>query len=275
MNTLRDLHEAFHELELRADAVEAPGEPFVRHRSARRLVAPAASVAAVAAVALTITGVTVWHDGSGSPSDTAAGHSGATQPQTVVSEPVTQTTPAPASFQPPATPDALAAKAREILAGVATITVTDGGDNVQMTLPSGMRGGDDHGGRVALPSSDNSNGAGIVGALTADGRTGGFDLNVSNIGRSVRGAGCDMSNRSSRCRISTLGDGSSLAVEHWQDPSVPGGVTYQVELVRPDGADILMHLSTERDPKGGGPVLSSQLPLSVGQMTDFVSSDQW
>jgi hypothetical protein len=282
MNTLRDLHEAFHELELRADAVEAPSEPLVRHHSARRLVAPAASVAAVAAVALTVAGVTVWHDGSGSPSGTTvAGNSGgAAQPTQLVSQPVAQTTPTLPGFQPPPTPAALAAKARSVLAGIATIDVTDGGYNVQMTLPSGMRGGDDHGGRVALPNSDNSNGAGrggtlsagagISGTLTADGRTGGFDLDVYYQPVTGHGTVCD---NADTCRHHVSSDGSVVWASTWRGNA--GGLTQQVEIDRADGAVISMHLSTTRDPKGGGPAITSQLPLTVQQMTDVVSSDQW
>jgi hypothetical protein len=66
-----------------------------------------------------------------------------------------------------------------------------------------------------------------------------------------------------------------VATSTWADGSVPGGVTYQVEVVRPDGADVLMHLSTETNPKGESSVSSSQVPLTLAQMTTFAASDRW
>lgn len=65
------------------------------------------------------------------------------------------------------------------------------------------------------------------------------------------------------------------AVGTWHDRSVSGGVTYFVEFVRHDRADILMHLSTERDPKGESTVTASRVPLSLAQMEAFVTSDRW
>jgi hypothetical protein len=268
MNTLRDLHEAFHELELRADAIQAAPEPAIRPgRSARRLIAPTASVAAVAAVALTVAGLTVWHDGSGSNSGTTpAGAGGGSQPQVLQSQPVAQTTTAPAGFQPPASADELAARARAILAGIATITVTDSGPNVQMTLPSGMKGA----ASAAVPNGGDANGAMITGTLTAAGRTGGFQLDVYTEKAHGTGTACDVP---SSCKHHVGSDGSVLWASTWHDAT--GGLTEQVELDRADGGVISLHLSTERDPKGGGPAIASQLPLTVQQMTDLVSSDQW
>jgi hypothetical protein len=270
MNTLRDLHDAFHELELRADAVEPPTSMSVRpHRTARRLIAPAASVAAVAAVALTVGGVTVWHGGSGSNSGTtAAGSGGSTPPVTLTSQPVatTSTATGTGAWQPPASAEALAAKARAILAGTATITVTDTGTNVPMTLPPGLKGAHVR----ALPNAGEPDGAAIFGTLTAGGHTGGFDLNVSYEKATGDGTSCD---NPDECTEHTYADGAKLWISTWRDQT--GGLTNQVELDRPDGAVILMHLSTERDPKGGGPAITSQLPLTVRQMTDFVTSNDW
>lgn len=273
MNTMRDLHEAFHELELRADTLEGGPEAFLApSRPARRLLAPVASVAAVAAVALTVAGVTVWHDGSGpgpgsGSGTTAAGNGSTTQPQMPTSQPVAQTTtPAPAQFQPPTTAEELAAKARAILAGAATITVSVTGNNVQMTLPAGLKGAHIR----TLPSAGEPNGAAIAGTLTADGRSGGFDLDVFEQKSNGTGTSCD---NPDSCTKRTYADGTTLWTSRTQ--LAAGGITEQVELDRADGAVIAMHLSTEDQPKGEGTVTASQLPLTVQQMTDFVSSDQW
>ena len=40
--------------------------------------------------------------------------------------------------------------------------------------------------------------------------------------------------------------------------------------MRPGGTGVLLHLSTLADPKGDSAVIATRLPLSVGQMTDFV-----
>jgi hypothetical protein len=64
-------------------------------------------------------------------------------------------------------------------------------------------------------------------------------------------------------------------VGSWHDDQVSGGVTYQVEAVRPNGRDVLLHLSTERDPKGHSTTIASAVPLTVAQMTALVTSDRW
>ncbi|HEU5005779.1 MAG TPA: hypothetical protein VFT67_02345 [Jatrophihabitantaceae bacterium] len=274
MNTLRDLHEAFHELELRADAVAAATEPLARpSRPARRLLAPAASVAAVAAVALTVAGVTVWHDGSASPA--AGGGGPATQPASDLTA-----SSGPLTWQPPASPAQVAATARQLLAGLATVTVTDTGYPVGVTAPDGPDSGAASAGsgapnaaqpdHSAVPQHD---GAAIVGTITADGRRGGFDLNVMSAddGPVTRSA-CDFHDG---CTVTAQPDGSALVVSVWHSPNQAGGLTYQVESVRPGGADVLLHLSTLTDPKGDSAVNTKRLPLTVQQMTDFVSSDQW
>jgi hypothetical protein len=313
MSTLQTLHDAFGELERRADLTSAasaaddaggsaPVRALHRHRPARRWLAPTASVAAVAAVALTAVGIAAWRsgDGSGSPAagpgaSTSAAvtpsqpvTSSAVPPSAVTSSAVTPSSPpgnsaaiGPTPWQPPSTPAQVAATARAILAGIATITVTDTGYPVTQLVP-GVRGQGDQesngmvsatGNGASDEAGDGGNaGAAIFGVLTADGRSGGYDLNVLSVPQPSKGASCDPS---ARCTVSTRPDGSSLAISHWSDPSVPGGVTYQVELVRPDGADILLHLSTENHPKGQGTVTASRLPLTVAQMTDFVTSTRW
>lgn len=277
MNDLRTLHDAFDTLERRAD--NAPVHEFViaPRRHPKRFGAPAAAAAAVVLAAGTIA---VWqHHDDRSPLTAPAGR-GRTAPSAMTSTSHVATPHAAPGYQPPATEAQLANKARELLAGVATIVVTDG---------SGQGGGSgptptytpNHqahkGKRRNAPAQltpgatpDASSGAAVIGALTADGVTGGFALDVyaSPGGRAM----CDAD---TNCSVHTRADGSTLAIGSWHDKQVPGGLTYQVEMVRPDGADVLMHLSTEHDPKGESAVTASHLPLTVKQMVDFVTSPSW
>ena len=282
MNTLRTLHDAFTTLEERADATHAvPPDFTVSAGPARagltRFAAPAAAAAAVVSVAA---GVTVWqssqHPGHGGqaathgPSSSApATHSSSVAPSH------------PGRYQPPDTAAKLAAKTRAILDGVATITVdpsrSSGCGAVQAGPPTSSAvipaGPDVSLSPAYIPlNQDGCSGAGLVGTLASSGRTGGFDLDVfaTSPGSKAR---CD--GDGDKCSVHTRPDGSTLAVGSWHDPHVPGGVTYQIELVRRDGADILMHLSTESDPKGMSTVTTSQLPLTTKQLTDFVTSTQW
>lgn len=253
MSTLRTLHDAFDALEHRADAAFSPAPEIAaprpaRHRT-RHLLAPVAAGAAVAVIAAS---VTVWqHARPGAPAKQPAARSAV-----VTTSQAASTTHPTGRFQPPTTPAELAAKTRAILAGIATIKVTDTGYPVQASVPA------------SVPAKGNHL---IFGTLSATGVTGGFDLNVFLASPGSK-ASCD---EGTGCTLHHRPDGSTLAIGTWHDPSVPGGITYQVELVRPDGADILLHLSTEHNPKGGSTVIASHTPLTVDQMTDFVTSDRW
>jgi hypothetical protein len=77
------------------------------------------------------------------------------------------------------------------------------------------------------------------------------------------------------CTVTTLPDGSMLALGHEPLEGAPNGVTYQADLVRSDGVEFLMHLSNERDPKGDSDVLAPQPPLTADQMKSIVTSDRW
>ncbi len=275
MSTLRTLHDAFDALEHRADAAPSPAPEIAAPRPARHrtghLLAPVAAAAAVAVIAAA---VTVWqHARPGAPAkQPAAGSAAATTSQSA------STTHPRGRFQPPTTPAELAAKTRAILAGIATIKVTD--YPVPASVPASVPAKGNHSTPTPTPIPSQSSvsvpigrnpGSAIFGTLSATGVTGGFDLNVFLASPGSK-ASCD---EGTGCTLHDRPDGSTLAIGTWHDPSVPGGITYQVELVRPDGADILLHLSTEHNPKGRSTVTASHTPLTVDQMTDFVTSDRW
>jgi hypothetical protein len=75
--------------------------------------------------------------------------------------------------------------------------------------------------------------------------------------------------------VRRLADGSSLAVSREPLQGSRNGVTYQVDLMRADRAEFLMHVSNERDPKGESAVLAAHPPLTTDQMTAIVTSGRW
>jgi hypothetical protein len=87
-------------------------------------------------------------------------------------------------------------------------------------------------------------------------------------------AWCDNPDPAS-CTVRRLPDGSSLATSHTALAGAPNGVTYQANLIRPDGVAILMHVSNERSPKGASEVLAPRPPLTVDQLVAIVTSDRW
>lgn len=294
MNTLHNLHDAFTTLEERADAAHAvPPDFTVSVSPARpgltRFAAPAAAAAAVVSVAA---GVTVWqssqHSGhAGPPANRSAAH-GPSSPT-----PSQPTHSRSGRYQPPSTAAELEAKTRAVLGGLATITVdpsrSSGCGAMGGAVPPSRSSSRNPG---STPNSSTPNpavtpttpsldvrpnqtacsGAAIGGTLTSDGRTGGFDLDVfaTSPGDKAR---CDDDGGS--CSVHTRPDGSTLAVGVWHDRNVAGGVTYQVQLNRRDGAVILIHLSNESDPKGMSAVTAPRVPLSTDQLTTFVASKQW
>jgi hypothetical protein len=271
MTDLRTLRDAFDELERRADAApESAPVPGRSGSSHRRLLAPSAAALTVAATAAA---VLLWQQaGSNSPPRQPAAGSG--HPSTV-SEPATPPS-GTGEYQPPDTGAELTARTRAILDGIATIEVTY--ESPEATTGPSVAGravvikGGHRSTVVAITGAPGAgSGSAIVGTLTAAGRSGGFDLDVFAASPGST-ATCD---EDTNCSMQTRPDGSSFAIGVWHDPTVPGGLTYQIEVVRPDGADILFHLSTERDPKGQSAVTAERLPLTVAQMTDFVTSDRW
>ncbi|MGI8664840.1 MAG: hypothetical protein ACR2N4_02215 [Jatrophihabitans sp.] len=254
MTDLRTLAEAFSELESRAGTVPVrmpdlvTADRGVRARSVRLLV-PAAAVAVVLAAAAPA----AWQQlhprtdiGTGTGRLATAGGTGS-RPSAPSSAHVSRPPSVP-RYRPPASVAALTARARTILTGIATIEVSQG----------------------AEPAQTHS-GPAIGGSLTAAGQSGGFDLLVASAGPTER-AQCD---EGFACTVRTLTDGTTLAVGAFRDPQTPGAITYQVLAVHADGAAVQLHLSTERDPKRHSTVTASRIPLSVQQMTSFVTSDRW
>lgn len=251
-----------------------------------------APVAAAAAVVLAVGGVgTWWATGSGSTLVEPAA-SGALGAATTTDGP--SPTPAPPTtpgqpprptgrYLPPQTPAALEVTLAKILAGTATVRVTDTSSPVAGASAPSQTGAppapSPTGGPPApVPAPDQpkptpDDGTAVVGTITnLDGTSGGFDLNVA-AGAQPDASGC--TSDFTDCTITPRPDGSSLAVGLSHDQSAPGGITYEVHLVRPDGANILLHLSNESDPKGQSTVLTDHTPLTITQMTDLVASDQW
>lgn len=294
MTDLDTLTDAFAELERRADAVDqhgGPGAPVRVPTKQRTRLLP------VAASALTVLGVgagVAVYAGNGdtdaqagsSPATHSAGHA-ATAPRSAARS-VSPT--GRNGFQIPQTAAELAARFRVVLGDTATFTVRIGepahhsrisvetagpsAPRVVINTPDGTaRSGKALPDNKALPRSTTPQGAFIAGTLTAAGRTGGFDLQIfpSSPGASAQ---CD-DPAESHCTIRRLPDGSSLAVGSEPLQNSSEAVTYQVDLVRSDGVEFLMHVSNERDPKGASPVLSAQPPLSRQQMVSIVTSERW
>jgi hypothetical protein len=223
----------------------------------------AASVVAVLGLATSIS-LLARHD---EPATQAGGSAHEATP----SAPARQATQPAASITIPATADDLAKRFRTVLAGQATFTVTDTGAPVSVHFPTHHEP-NTQGKTGTLTRSDAAgrpNGAAIVGALTADGVTGGFDLQILQ-NTSDQKATCD---DPEHCTVRRLPDGSTLAIGHSSING--GGVTYQVDLISADGVEILMHVSNQRSPKGESPVLAAHPPLTTDQMAAIVTSDRW
>lgn len=294
MNDFRTLTDAFDELERRADAhgehpTPAPGPQH------RRALLVAATVVAVAALA---TGTAVLADDH-DPHSAAGGGAGPTsqpspdapvarQRQTPTPTPVAQHhRPKPnsaiAGVQVPQDPDQLISEFQAVLSSSATFTVTDkeGGSSASARVPAvpsstrSTSGGHLHRIRHASDNTSQDRDIFITGVLTsADHVSGGYDLQILNTGAGAT-AMCDDPDRA-LCDTSTLPDGSTLALGREPLQEGPaGGVTYQADLVTPDGVEVLMHVSNERDPKGASTLLAPNPPLTRDQLKAIVTSDQW
>jgi hypothetical protein len=262
MTDLRALHDAFEELERRADAVTA-AKPFdhpTRAHASRpgtRLVPIALAAAVVAGVA---TGAVLLVPDADPGTGTAQPAASAT------SAPVVTTTPAPAHESP----EVLAERFRAVLGDLATFAVTESGPGaMRMTVPDSPNATPPTGSEQ--PESPTALGAAIVGTLTSAGVTGGFDL-LMYPGNTGDKAHCDLPDEPG-CVVRDLPDGSSLATgRHELEGS---GVTNQVTLIRPDGLVFSMHVSNRQSPKGSGPLLGAAPPLTVDQLVAIATSDRW
>ncbi|WP_434451056.1 hypothetical protein [Lentzea sp. E54] len=252
MSDLRTLHDAFAELDRRADAAALGTAPVVRARRAVRLVPVAATVVAVAGLVAgavwLVPGDSGTHAASppNTPSSTAAGGS------------------------VPSSPDDLVARFRVVLGDAATFEVTQ-----KMTVPLASPSKQPGPGVTRLDGPDGSPVVG--GTLTSAGLTGSFSLTIRPTD-SEPGELCNPS-RGEICDVSTLPDGSRLATGTLQP--APGAAAYMACLKRLDGTMILLRVSNQEDPMGaainspGGRVYSPQPPLVLDQVKAIVTSDKW
>jgi hypothetical protein len=279
MNDLRALHDAFGELERRADAAAhgvQPALPQPRRAFSLRLVPVAASVAAVAGLA----GAAVWlapGDGGG----TQAAGSGTTSSTTIVVPPAPEWTGIPRDA------DQLTAQFKVVLGDTATFEVTDTGSAYNGSAPQSADTNAPEqpvntstppppSGATSVttkPDGGTSNGAAIVGKFTAAGVTGGFDLQIY-AGTAGETDACATYVDMDSCTVTTLPGGRTLMTGVYE-LVVPGGVTYHAMLTDADGRVILMHISNMGDPKGADGVLAPQPPLTADQLTAIVTSDLW
>ena len=264
MTDLRALHDAFEELERRADAATArmavDGPTRTRANAPKpgtRLVPVALAAAVVAGVA---TGAVLLVPNNGPVTQTAQPGASSTAP------PVTTTSTPPPAHE---NPEVLAERFRAVLGDLATFVVTESGPGASiMTLPAGPSTGapDDPG-----PKQGRDVGASIGGTLTAAGVTGGFDL-LMYPGKAGEKAQCGLPDEPG-CTVRDLPDGSSLATS--RSALEGSGVTNEVKLIRPDGLVFGMHVSNRQSPKGMGPLLGPHPPLTVEQLVEIATSDRW
>lgn len=262
MSDLRTLHDAFAELERRADA--AVTAPVARPRRALRLVPVAATVVAVAGL---VAGAMWLVPGD---SDTHAAN-----PPTTSSS----TAPSTARSSIPTSPDDLIARFRVVLGDTATFEVTTKLD-VPEASPSSANDRQPGTGSVVTPQLEDADAPTspmIGGTLTSGGDTGGFSLMIYP-SDSAPDVWCGHS-RTADCDVSTLPDGSRLATGTARP--APGAVSYMGCLKRPDATMVLMHVSNQEDPQGaepdspGGEIYSSRPPLTLDQLKAIVTSDKW
>lgn len=281
MSDMRALHDAFGELERRADAVSPgvqPALPQPRRAFSMRLVVPvAATVAAVAGLA----GAAVWLAPGGDDGGQRAASSGTTSSTTIT------VPPAPEWAGIPRDSDELIAQFKVVLGDTATFEVThtndesNSGEAPQSANTDAPAGGStstpppptDATTVTEKPANAAKNGAAIVGTFTAGGVTGGFDLQIY-AGTAGETDACATYVDLDSCNVTTLPDGGTLMTGVYE-LQVQGGVTYHAMLTDSDGRVILMHISNMDDPKGAGGVLAPQPPLTTDQLTAIVTSDRW
>jgi hypothetical protein len=260
MNDLRALHDAFGELERRADAAPSSASamtaPPARHRMAR-LVPVAATVVVVAGLAAGA----VWLV----PGDNAGTQ--AASPPTGTSTTASSPTSAPGV---PKTPEELIDRFTAILGGTATFTVTEQGPGAGVvTAPAGP---DNNGQTTAGDSPVTEVGASIVGTLTAGGVTGGFDLQTYPASPSDKPSCEGLS--PDECTVSTLPDGTVVRVDRY-DNLEGGGTTFHAAVLHADGNMFDMHVSNQRSPKGASDKLGTRPPLTTDQMVAILTSERW
>ncbi len=269
MSDLRTLHDAFAELERRADAAAAGAAPVTRPRRAVRLVPIAATLVAVASL---VVGA-LWLVPGGS------GTHAASPPTTSSTAPATTTARSPV----PTSPDDLIARFRAVLGDTATFEVTEKTTVPRLsstTTPPSPNTPPPGAGSVVTPQPvdpDAPTHALVFGTLTSAGVTGSVGLMIYP-SDSEPDEWCRLS-RKENCDVSTLRDGSRLATGTARP--APGAVSYLACLKRPDGTMVLMQVSNQEDPEGaalnspGGEIHSPRPPLTLDQMKAIVTSDKW
>ncbi|WNV81920.1 hypothetical protein [Umezawaea sp. Da 62-37] len=268
MNDLRTLHDAFTELERRADAAAMGMAPAPRPRRAMRLVPVAATVVAVAGL---VAGVVLLV-----PSDSGTQTAGWPSASSTAAPP-TPRGPVPHS------PDELIARFRVVLGDTATFEVTQ--EHIMSNTPAPSNRPSEPppepGSIVTLsPLSpevpDASTHAMVGGTLTSAGVTGSFSLVMGPNG-SEPDSWCGYSRID--CDVSTLPDGSRLAIGTGH--RAPGAVSHLACLKRPDGTMVLMQIGNQGDPSGaeigspGSDLYAPQAPLTLDQLKAIVTSDKW
>ncbi|MEV0675587.1 hypothetical protein AB0I60_03595 [Actinosynnema sp. NPDC050436] len=265
MSDLRTLHDAFAELERRADAGAARTAPVARPRRTARLVPVGATAFAVAGL---VAGA-VWLVPGGSGPEAAGPPTGSSTalPTTTARSPV------------PASPDELAARFTVVLGGSATFEATQK-IAVPESSPSSKNNVPHQGtGSVVTPQGpdpDAPTSPLISGTLTSSGVTGSFGLAVRH-STSEPGEWCGRFRPD--CAVSTLPDGSRLATGTAR--FAPGATSYMACLQRPDGTTVLLYVGNQEDPGGaaigspGGAFHAPQPPLTLDRVKAVVTSDKW
>jgi hypothetical protein len=112
----------------------------------------------------------------------------------------------------------------------------------------------------------------LVGEMTVNGVAGGFDIQDYSAGPGAK-ATCDDLDRV-KCDVRSMPNGASLATGSEPLQTDPGGVTLQANYVRSDGVEFIMHVSNAADPKGAGKV-GPKPPLTIAQLVAILTSDRW
>jgi hypothetical protein len=245
MTDLRTLHEAFAELERRADAVPSADHLLPSPARRPRGVLVAACIAAIATVLTCVSVVAVQRSHRSTPP------AGST------------------AFRMPHTRQELAARFRRVLGDRAVITSVDS-SVVGHPIPV------EPGIWVSGPRVGNG-GTWLLGTLRSPTGPGGFDLAVrrSASGSVARCAGTPPHNA---CRAKAYPDGSTLSVSEVRF-SGSQQRTYSADFVRADGVEIELRVSNAHDPEGypdgEEDMLAARPPLTADDLAAIVTSDRW
>jgi hypothetical protein len=260
-STIDTLREAFEELERRCDAYQPAGTTPLRRRSRTTpllIAASAVVVAALAVLAATRLGLGPNHR------HTAAGGAPAVASAALTTAP---------GHHSPATsrgPERGRTSSATAVHHGARPTGPGRSDSISQTFATVLH--QVAGASASFTTAPESNRTFLLGELTVDGVTGGFDIQYFRAGRGQR-ATCDDMDRV-QCHVSSPARGGSLATGEESLQTDPGGVTRQAVYVRTDGTEFVMHVSNAADPKGAGSV-GPKPPLTTDQMVAIVTSQQW